>query len=83
MNDFGTEPGSAAAQDFSCSFVTNKSAEAIYEGVLDVATWWSENIEGSPRQQGGEWVYDNLPVHHTLFRVAELVPVYRNGIIQV
>jgi hypothetical protein len=54
--------------------VTAKSAEAIYEGVLDVRSWWSENIEGSPRQLGGEWVYDNLPVHHTLFRVTELIP---------
>ena len=74
MNDLGRAANSAAANDFTCSFVTAKSAEAIYEAVLDVGSWWSENIEGSPRQLGGEWVYDNLPVHHTLFRVTELVP---------
>jgi hypothetical protein len=70
-------PGAASettSTDFSCSFVTSKSAAAIYEGILDVRGWWSENIEGSPGALGTDWIYDNRPVHLARFRVAELVP---------
>lgn len=76
MNEMAA-PGAMDApmgKDFSCSFVTSKSAAAIYEGILDVPGWWSENIEGSPGALGMEWVYDNRPVHLARFRVAELVP---------
>lgn len=79
MDDMRDSAGHEAppAADFTCSFVTGKPPEAIYAGILDVQGWWSENIEGDPSALGGEWVYDNLPVHRALFRVSELVPGQR------
>lgn len=76
MDDMNNSAGRRAAptENFTCSFVTEKSREAIYAGILDVQGWWSENIEGDPGALGGAWVYDNLPVHRSLFRVTELVP---------
>jgi len=48
--------------------------EEVYDAVLDVRGWWSENVVGDTRSVGAEWEYTYQDVHDCRIRVTEAVP---------
>jgi hypothetical protein len=46
----------------------------VYDAVLDVRGWWSENVVGDTATVGAEWDYAYEEVHDCRIRVTETVP---------
>lgn len=61
-------------RDFTTSFAVDRTPQEAYAGILDVAGWWSEEVEGVTDQVGGEFAYHYQDVHRCRIRVIELDP---------
>jgi len=61
-------------QNFSTTFVVNRTPEEAFAAINDVRSWWSGDIEGSTDTLGGEFTYRYEPHHYSKQKVTEFVP---------
>lgn len=60
--------------NFTTSFTTPASPQAIYDGINNVRGWWSECIEGNTDKLGAVFLYYYKDVHITRMRISEMIP---------
>lgn len=61
-------------QSFNTQFVVDKSPEAVYQAVVNVRGWWSEEIEGGTAQLNDVFTYHYKDVHTAKMKLIEVVP---------
>jgi uncharacterized protein YndB with AHSA1/START domain len=64
----------APARDYSTSYRVEQSPEEVFAAILDVAAWWTGEIEGRADEAGAEFTYRHPPQHYSRQRVVELEP---------
>ena len=62
------------SQDFSISFTTSKSAEQVFNAVINPKLWWSGQIDGETNKLGAEFTYKYKDVHESTQVVTEFTP---------
>ena len=75
--DFGRQVdggGIMNQQNFSTTFVVNRTPEEAFAAINNVRRWWSGDIEGSTDTLGGEFTYRYEPHHYSKQKVTEFVP---------
>jgi len=61
-------------QDFTVSFIVNKTPREAYNAINNVRGWWSENITGTTNKVNGEFVQKYQDVHRCKIKIEELLP---------
>ena len=61
-------------QDFTTSFSADQTPEEAFDAINNPRGWWSEEIDGSTNQLGGEFTYHYKDAHRCRIKIAELVP---------
>ena len=56
------------------TFTVDRTAAEVYDAVLNVRGWWSEEIEGATAAVGDEFDYHMRDLHTCRIRVTEVVP---------
>jgi len=60
--------------DFTTSFIVDRSAEDVFDAINNVRGWWGENVEGSNANVGDEFTYRVQDIHYSKLRVIQLTP---------
>ena len=77
MTTPATEPAaapSAGRRGYSTSYTVEQSPFEIFAAVLDVAAWWTGEIDGPRADIGAEFTYRHPPQHYSRQRIVELEP---------
>jgi hypothetical protein len=61
-------------QDFSTTFVVDKTPQATFDAINNVRGWWSQAVEGDTDKLGAVFYYHYQDVHRTTLKITELVP---------
>ena len=62
------------SHDYSSVISLDHTPEGVYDAVIDVRGWWSENVVGDTTTVGSEFDYAYQDVHDCRIRVTEAVP---------
>lgn len=60
--------------NFTTSFITDHSPDAVFAGITNVCGWWSECIEGNTDRLNAEFLYYYKDVHTSKMRITEMMP---------
>jgi hypothetical protein len=60
--------------NFTTSFVVDKSPDEVFSAVNNVRGWWSEEIEGGTNKPGDVFKFHHLDVHNSTHQITEFVP---------
>jgi uncharacterized protein YndB with AHSA1/START domain len=69
-----TEQSVATASDFTAAFTVDRTPQEVYDAVVDVRSWWSQEVTGDTDRAGAEFVYRYQDVHRCRVRVTDLAP---------
>jgi len=61
-------------QDFTTTILVDQSPQEVFEAILNVRGWWSEEIEGGTEKINDEFTYHYKDVHNCKMRLIEVVP---------
>jgi len=61
-------------QDYTTTFLVDKSPEQAFAAINNVRGWWSEQIEGHTDQLNAEFSYRYKDVHRCKIRITEFIP---------
>ncbi|MEO6089504.1 MAG: SRPBCC domain-containing protein [Umezawaea sp.] len=61
-------------QSFTTTFSVDRTPREVFDAVVDVRGWWSEDIDGGTAEAGDEFEYRNGDVHTCKVRITEVVP---------
>jgi hypothetical protein len=61
-------------QDFTTSFLVNQSQKEVFDAIINVKGWWSENIQGNTDALNEVFLYNYKDVHISKMRIIEFVP---------
>lgn len=62
------------SQDFTITFLVDRTPAEAFAAVTDVRGWWSQRIQGDTDRLGADFLYDNGDLHQATMRIVELVP---------
>jgi hypothetical protein len=62
------------SNDFTATFLADRSPEEVYAAINNVRAWWSGSIEGITDQVGGVFIYQYKDLHYSRHRITELIP---------
>lgn len=62
------------SSDFTTSFLTDQTPEAVFKAVSNVRGWWSESVEGTTNKLNEEFLYYYKDVHISKMKIVEYVP---------
>ena len=60
-------------QNFTTSFLVDKTPEEVFNAVINIPGWWSGEISGDPNKLGSEFIYRVPDVHYSKQKVTELI----------
>jgi hypothetical protein len=63
-----------ALQNFSTSFLVDRSPEEVFAAINNVRGWWSEEIEGTTDKLGANFDFHYKDFHRSTQKITELVP---------
>lgn len=63
-----------ATKDFTTSFVVDETPQQVFNAVINVRGWWSEEIEGGTAKLNDEFDYHYKDVHKCKMRLIEVIP---------
>jgi uncharacterized protein YndB with AHSA1/START domain len=64
-------------QDFTVSFLVDKTPQEAFDAINNVRGWWSGEIEGATEKPGDEFSYRYKDFHYSKQRLVEVVPAKR------
>jgi len=59
---------------YTTTFTVDRPAQAVFDAILDVRGWWSEDVVGVTDEVGSEFRHHYQDVHRCTVRVSDLVP---------
>ena len=62
------------SRSYTTTIEVDRPAADAYAAILDVRSWWSEQIEGPTDELGAEFDYEYQDVHRCRVRVTDLAP---------
>lgn len=72
-----TADPTTTGRDYSTSFTVEQSPEVVYAAIVNVAAWWTGQVEGRADEPGAQFSYRHLPQHFSRQQVVELDPSRR------
>ena len=60
--------------DFTTTLVVDQTPEEVFNAVLNVRGWWSEDIEGNTEELNDEFNYHYKDVHICKMKLIEVIP---------
>lgn len=60
--------------DFSTTIRVDNSATEVFNAILNVRSWWSEEIEGNTSKVNDEFSYHYKDVHSCRMKLIEVIP---------
>ena len=63
-----------ADNNFSTTFLVDKTPKEAFDAINNVRGWWSQAIEGDTDKLGAEFTYHYQDVHRATFKITEFVP---------
>ncbi len=61
-------------QNFTTAILVDQSPEEVFNAIINVREWWSEEIEGSTDKLNDEFNYHYEDVHRCKMKLTEVVP---------
>src|SRR4029078_4224271 len=62
------------SQDFTTSFLVDKTPSEVFNAVNNVRGWWSGEIEGNTEKLNDEFNYHYKDMHSCKMKLVEVVP---------
>jgi hypothetical protein len=62
------------ASDFSISIVVPQNPQEVFNAMVQVRGWWSEEIEGSTDRLHAEFQYHYEDIHRCSMKIIEFIP---------
>ena len=63
-----------SATGFTTTFGVEQTPEKVFDAVINVRGWWSEEVEGRTDKVNEEFVYHYRDVHMSKMRIVEFIP---------
>ncbi|MBS3914261.1 MAG: SRPBCC domain-containing protein [Bacteroidetes bacterium] len=60
--------------NYTTSISVTQSPQTVFEAIINVRGWWSENIQGSTDVLNSEFMYGYKDVHVAKMKIVELIP---------
>ncbi len=61
-------------QDYRTSIKVSASAHEAFECIINVTTWWTENLEGNTHNLNDEFTVQFGDVHYSKQKIEEIIP---------
>jgi uncharacterized protein YndB with AHSA1/START domain len=61
-------------EDFTTTILVDQTPKEVFDAILNVRGWWSEEIEGSTDELNAEFDYHYEDVHRSKMKIVELIP---------
>lgn len=61
-------------QDYTTTIHVDKTPAQVFDAVLNIRGWWSENVDGDLDELNNEWLYYYKDAHRAIIKTVELVP---------
>ena len=61
-------------QDLSLSFLVKRSPKDLFDAIVAVRSWWSEEIVGQTDHLGAEFTFHYKDLHRSLQRISSFEP---------
>ncbi len=63
-----------SAQNYTTTFLVDRTPEEVFDAINNVRGWWSEEIEGNTDQLGAEFKFHYQDVHRSTHKITDFVP---------
>ena len=60
-------------QNFTTSFLVDKTPEEVFNSIINIPGWWSGEISGDSNKLGSEFTYRVPDVHYSKQKVTEFI----------
>ena len=61
-------------RNYTVTISVDKSPQEVFNAVIDVRRWWSDNIDGPTDKLGSTFKFHEAELHYSTQRITELVP---------
>ncbi len=61
-------------KSYATSLAVDQSPDEVYSAIIDVARWWTGEVDGPASRVGDEFTYVYPDIHYSRQRVTQLVP---------
>jgi hypothetical protein len=61
-------------QNFTTTFSVDQTRREVFDAIVNVRGWWSEEIEGGTDKLNDEFSYRFRDVHHCKIKLTEVIP---------
>jgi len=74
QNTSSKTSGKMKTADFTTTILVDQSPQQVFNAIINVREWWSENIEGGASQLNDEFSYHYKDIHRCRMKLTEVIP---------